>query len=85
MNAAPDRTAAMRHAKDERRKRLERAVADVMEEGHTISATYRNRLVPETQLREALAAAGWKPCRVRQTSSRSRAKQLSQRRGDNQS
>jgi hypothetical protein len=48
-------------AKAEQEKRLRRAVADVMEEGHTFTAARRNRNVPDAQLREALVAAGWKP------------------------
>jgi hypothetical protein len=59
MNAAPDRTAVMQQAKDERRKRLERAVADVMEEGHGLHAAAKNRGVPEDSLRELLRERGW--------------------------
>lgn len=59
MNASPDRTAVMQQAKDEQRKRLDRAVADVMEEGHAIRAAVKNRRVPEGALRKMLRERGW--------------------------
>lgn len=59
MNAAPDRTAVIRQAKDEQRKRLARAVADVMEEGHAIRAAAKSRGVPEDALRDLLRERGW--------------------------
>jgi hypothetical protein len=65
MNAAPDRTAVMQQAKDERRKRLERAVNDVMEDGHGVHATAKNRDVPEDALRELLRERGWVAPRFR--------------------
>lgn len=59
MNAAPDRTAVMQQAKDEQRKRLDRAMADVMKEGHGVHATAKNRDVPEDALRKLLRERGW--------------------------
>ena len=59
MNAAPDRTAVMQQVKDEQRKRLERAVSDVMEEGHGLHAAAKSRGVPEDALRKILHERGW--------------------------
>jgi hypothetical protein len=68
----------MQQEAEERAKRLKRAVEDVMDEGHTILAAYRNRGVPEQALRDELRARGWNP------KPRARAKQLPPPRSDNQ-
>lgn len=86
MKASDDRTAFARQEAEEQAKRIRRAVEDVMDEGHTLHATAKSRRVPEEALRKALVARGWTPpLRVRQNNSRSRAKQLSNPRTDNQS
>lgn len=70
MNASPDRSAILEAERADMEKRLARAVADVTQEGHTITATFRNRGVPEARLRQALSDVGRKPIRHRQRRSR---------------
>lgn len=73
MNASPNRNSLLKAERADLEKRLARAVTDVTQEGHTITAAYRNRVVPEARLRQALSDIGWKPIRHRQR--RSRAKE----------
>lgn len=58
MNASPDRTAMLEAERADAKKRLARAVEDVLE-GHSISSAYRSRGVSEQALRKALRARGW--------------------------
>ena len=52
------------------KRRMARAVDDVMDGGVPLSEAYRNRLVDEDALRTELKARGWVSERVRQRRSR---------------
>jgi hypothetical protein len=87
VNASADRTAMMQQEEAETQKALARAVADIMapgDESRSIQRVAKTRGVSEKRLRDALHARGWKPVRIRQTNSRSQAKQLPPARSDNQ-
>ena len=82
MNASHDRAAMLKAERADAKKRLARAVEDVLE-GHALYSVAQRRGVSQESLREALHARGWTPPhRARQR--RSRANQLPPPRSENQ-